>query len=273
MEKHDKTRDNVIPMRKKQKKPVTRQMIGFLIVAILLLILLLGFVFTQCKIDTILITGNETYTQDEIEAAVRSSIPDNTVIAVMVAFFSKNDYLPFVEKSRMTLLGKNIIKVEVQEKLRAGVLKQMSEYFYFDKDGIIREESPNRLKNVPLVSGLKMNDCVLNEQLNPKEEDVFSIILKITQLIIKYELPIQEIQFNTLADIRLTTSNLTIKLGAGNELDAKLCELSPILKELTGRKGVVNMESYSETNKMISFQDTAKKTKSTKSTKSTKKKK
>ena len=136
----------------------------------------------------------------------------------------------------------------------------MSEYFYFDKDGIVREESEARLKDVPRVTGLKMDDCVLNEQIKPREEGVFAIILKITQLITKYELPIQEIQFNTLTDIRLTTSTLTIKLGTSSELDAKIAELPSILKELSGMRGTLNMENYKEENKIITFQDSKTKT-------------
>lgn len=260
MEKREATGNNVIPMRKKQNKTAKKQQMGICIAAILLLLGLMIFVVTQCQIKTLVITGNETYTQDEIEAAIRSKAVNNTVFYTVAAWFSKNDYLPFIEKSEVTYLGKNVLKVEVQEKLRAGVLKEMSEYFYFDKDGIIREESQARLRDVPLVTGLKMDDCVLNEQIKPREEGVFAIILKMTQLIIKYELPVQELQFNTLTDIRLTTSTLTIKLGTSSELDAKMAELPSILTELSGMKGTLNMESYKEENKIITFTKTKTKT-------------
>jgi cell division protein FtsQ len=102
-----------------------------------------------------------------------------------------------------------------------------------------------------------MEDCVLNEQIQPREEDVFPIILKMTQLIIKYDLSVDEIQFNTVSDIRLKTSNLTIKLGTSSELDAKIAELPAIIEALSGRKGTVNMENYQESNKMITFKDSS----------------
>lgn len=247
--------DNVVPMRRKVKKPVTKKQIGLLIGAIVLLMGILVFILTQCRIKTIIITGNETYTQDEVEAAVRENSLDNSIFYTVIARFSKNDYLPFIEKSEVTFLDKNVLKVEVHEKLRAGVVKQMSEYFYFDKDGIIREESQIRLKNVPMVTGLKMNDCVLNEKMNPREEGVFPIILKMTQLIIKYELPIEEIQFNTLTDIRLKLSSVQIKLGTASELDAKMAELPSILEAVSGMEGVLDMESYTEDKKIITFKD------------------
>lgn len=256
MEKREVTGDNVIPMRKKRRKTARKQQVGMCIAAVLLLLGLMIFVITQCQIKTFVITGNETYTQDEVEAAIRNKAVNNTIFYTVAAWFSKNDYLPFIEESEVTYLSKNVLKVEVHEKLRAGVLKEMSEYFYFDKDGIIREESQARLRDVPLVTGLKMDDCVLNEQIQPREDGVFPIILKITQLIIRYELPIQEIQFNTLTDIRLTTSTLTIKLGTSSELDAKLAELPSILEEISQMKGTLNMESYREENKIITFTKT-----------------
>lgn len=256
MKKKGRTgKSNIVPVRRKVKKPVTKQQIGLLVASILLLTGILAFVLTQCRIKTIIITGNETYTQDEVEAAIRNSYIDNSIFYTVIAKMSKNDYLPFIEKSEVTYLGKNVLKVEVQEKLRAGVIKQMSEYFYFDKDGIIREESKVRLKNVPLVTGLKMNDCILNEKMNPREKGVFPIILKMTQLIIKYELPIEELQFNTLTDIRLKLASIQIKLGTASELDAKMAELPTILKALSGREGVLDMENYREEKKIITFKE------------------
>ena len=252
-------------MRKKTKKPVTGMEIGLLTGAIVIFLILMIYILTQCRIETIVITGNETYTQDEVEAVIREKCIDNTIFYTVAARWAKNDYKPFIEKSEVTFVGKNILKVEVHEKLRAGVIKQMSEYFYFDKDGVIREESTVRLSDVPLVTGLKMEDCVLDEKMTPREEGVFPIILKITQLILKYEIPVQEIQFNTLSDIRLKISDIQVKLGNSSELDAKIAEIPSILSALSGRKGVLNMENYTEEKKMITFQDN--KTKSSKKTK------
>ena len=253
MKKTNSTNGKIVPMRKKEKKPVTASEKGILLCSILLLIILMGVIITQCRIETIVVSGNESYSKDEIEASVRENCIDNTVFYTVWAYFNKNDYLPFVEELEVTFIDKNTLLVEVSEKLRAGMIQEMTEYFYFDKDGVIREASERKIKNVPLVTGLKMNDCVLNEKIEPKEENVFAIILKMTQLIIKYELPISEIQFNTLSDIRLKASSIQIKLGTVNELDAKMAALPAVLESLYGKQGILNMESFTEGNKIISF--------------------
>lgn len=252
-----KTKNNngkIVPVRKKQKKPVTATEKGILACSVLLLLVLLAVVISQCRINTVVVAGNESYNRDEIEASVRQNCIDNTIFYTVWAYFHANDYLPFVEKMEVTFINQHTILVDVTEKMRAGMVQEMTEYFYFDKDGVIREASERKIKDVPLVTGLKMNDCVLNEKIEPKEENVFAIILKITQLIMKYELPVTEIQFNTLSDVRLKSSNLQIKLGTATELDAKLAELPAVLESLYGKQGTVNLESFTEKDKIISFE-------------------
>lgn len=254
MKKTENNNGKIVPVRKKQKKPVTATEKGILACSVLLLLVLLAVVISQCRINTVVVAGNEGYNRDEIEASVRQNCIDNTIFYTVWAYFHANDYLPFVEKMEVTFIDQHTILVDVTEKMRAGMVQEMTEYFYFDKDGVIREASERKIKDVPLVTGLKMNDCVLNEKIEPKEENVFAIILKITQLIMKYELPVTEIQFNTLSDVRLKSSNLQIKLGTATELDAKLAELPAVLESLYGKQGTVNLESFTEKDKIISFE-------------------
>lgn len=248
-----RVQDKVVPVRKKGKKPVSGKELLMFAGAIVLFLAMMAVIISQCRIETVVVSGNETYSKDEIEAVVRNEAVNNTVFYTVLAAFSKNDYLPFVEEMNVTFIDQNTIWVEVTEKLRAGMVQEMDEYFYFDKDGIIREASANKIKNVPIVTGLQLNDCVLNEQLKPKEEDVFSIILKMTQLIIKYEIPVSEIQFNTLSDIRMKCGQIQVKLGTVKDLDAKMAELPAVLESLYGKQGTLNMESFSEADKIISF--------------------
>lgn len=253
-ERRTRVQDKVVPVRKKTKRPVSGKELLALAGAIIVFIVMMAVVISQCKIETVVVSGNETYGKDEIEAVVMDEAVNNTVFYTVLAAFSKTDYLPFVEEMDVTFIDKNTIWVEVTEKLRAGMVQEMDEYFYFDKDGIIREASANKIKNVPLVTGLQMKDCVLNEQLKPKEEDVFSIILKMTQLIIKYDIPVSELQFNTLSDIRIKCGQIQVKLGTVKDLDAKMAELPAVLERLYGKQGILNMESFLEADKIISFE-------------------
>lgn len=255
MREQRRKRDNVVPVRKKERRPVSGKVKALLAICILLIVVMVGVILTQCKIENIIVNGNVTYTNDEVEAAVRKNCIDNTVFYTVYAFFGKNAYLPFVEEIDVTFLGKNTILVEVEEKIRAGMIEEMSEYFYFDKDGVLLETSSVRIKDVPIVTGLQMKECVLNKKIEPQEENVFPLILKMTQLIIKYDIPVSEIQFITTSDINLKCNSIQVMLGDMTEIDAKMAELPAVLNSLYGRQGELNMKHFSENNKIISFKD------------------
>ena len=245
--------DKIVPVRRKEKKPASGKVKVLLVLCILLLIGMTAVIINQCSIEEIIVNGNETYTKDEVEAAVRSNCVDNTVFYTVLAFFGDNAYLPFIDEINVTFLGKNKILVEVEEKMRAGMIQEMSEFCYFDKDGLLLETSSVRIKDVPLITGLQMNECILNQKIQPKEENVFPVILKMAQLIIKYEIPVSEIQFQTASDIRIRSNSIWVSFGDITELDAKMAELPSLLESLYGKHGELNMEHYSEENKVISF--------------------
>lgn len=253
MKKKRTGKDNIVPVRRKERKPASGKLKILLAFCIVLLIMMIGVIIGQCQIEEIIVNGNETYTKDEVEASVRENCVDNTVFYTVLAALGKNDYLPFVEELDVTFLGKNKILVEVREKMRAGMIQEMSEFCYFDKDGTLLETSGVRIKDVPLITGLQMNECILNEKIEPKEENVFPIILKMAQLIIKYEIPVSEIQFNTVSDIRIRSNSIWVNMGDMTELDAKMAELPSVLESLYGKQGELNMEHFSEENKIISF--------------------
>lgn len=253
MRKKRTEKNKIVPVRQKERKPASVKSKILLGCCIILLVLMTGVIIGQCQIETIIVNGNETYTKDEIEASVRENCINNTVFYTVLSSFCKNDYLPFIEKSEVTFMGKNTILVEVKEKMRAGMFQEMSEFCYFDKDGTLLEMSGVRIKDVPLVTGLQMKECILGEAIEPEEEGVFPVILKMAQLILKYEIPVSEIQFNTMSDIRLKCNSIQVNLGDMTELDAKMAELPSVLDRLYGRTGELNMEHFSEENKVISF--------------------
>jgi len=246
-------RDNVVPLRQKKRESSSVKRKILLAFCIILLIMMTGVIVGQCQIEEIIINGNITYTKDEVEASVRENCIDNTVFYTVLSCFGKNAYLPFIEELNVTFLSKNAILVDVTEKMRAGMIQEMSEFCYFDKDGTLLETSSVRIKDVPLVTGLQMDESVLGEKIKPKEENVFPIILKMAQLILKYEIPVSEIQFHTLSDIRIRSNSIWIAFGDAGELDAKMAELPSVLESLYGKQGELNMEHFSEENKVISF--------------------
>ena len=112
-----KNKDNIVSMnakrKKKKKKPVTKAEIGILTAAVLLLIGLCVYIAMEFKVEMVLVVGNTTYTREEVEEAFRKQSSGNTVIDTVKAAFTKNDYLPFINRTEVTCLGKNILKLDV----------------------------------------------------------------------------------------------------------------------------------------------------------------
>ena len=124
-----RTNENVISVRRaarqRKRRPVSDGEKWILFSAIVLLAIMLIYIVTQCKIEKVVVSGNETYTKDEVEAAVKNQAPDNTVFFTVAGSVQKNDYLPFIEQMEVTYVGRNTVLVDVTEKLRAGMIEEM----------------------------------------------------------------------------------------------------------------------------------------------------
>ena len=126
-------------------------------------------------------------------------------------------------------------------------------YVYFDKDGIVLETSPEKFENVPYIKGLKVKRWEYGEELPLEDKKKFNLILNITQLIYKYGLVIDGIQFTQEDEIILHYNNIEVLLGDGENLAVQMMNLGSILEGLEGKKGVLYMKEFSEDNSTASF--------------------
>lgn len=210
------------------------------------------YVGSQFHIDTIQVVGNEHYTEEEIKDIVMSQgYINNSLVLFLKNKIKPIENIPFIETIDIEYVSKNKITVEVYEKAMAGCVYYMEHYMYFDKDGIVLETSKDKLEDVPCISGLKFQEIILHQKLPIEDEKQFSVILKITQLIQKYELSIEKVQFNQDGSSVIYTDNIKIMLG-NDGYDEKISKLPSILKEAKGLKGTLHMEEYEE-GKSLSF--------------------
>ena len=128
------------------------------------------------------------------------------------------------------------------EKSVAGCIEYMESYIYFDKDGIVLETSKDRFDGVPYIKGLTV-------------QKKFDMILNITQLVEKYDLDIQGIEFKADGEVVLRHDNIEIEVGDGSNLAIQMMNLGNILKEVEGKSGVLYMKEYSNDNPTASFKE------------------
>ena len=200
---------------------------------------------TKFTITSVDITGNEHYSADEIEDYVlNGKYGHNSIYLYLKCRFAGVDEVPFVEKMDVELLSPTEVKIRVYEKAVAGYVEYLGHYLYFDKDGIVVESSTRQMEGIPFVTGLDFNYITLHEKLPVEKEDIFRLILDITQLLTKYKTDIDRIYFDNNYNITLYFGQVRVFLGNSDNIDEKINRLRFILPELPDYPGVLHMENY-----------------------------
>ncbi len=233
----------------KGKRPDNGFLTGLMKLLILCLVILIPafILYATCSLKTVIVEGSSHYTNEELQDKVITKRTDrNTLLLYLRYKYGKADSIPFVEDINIEMVNKNTVKIHVYEKVITGCIEFMGGYMYFDKDGIVVESSNEKLPEVPFITGLKFNRIILYEKLEVQKKSLFNVILNLTQLIRKFELSIDKIQFDSGLEVILYSGNNKILLGKRETYDEQLAELKDILPKAEGKKLLFDMKEYKE---------------------------
>ena len=237
--------------KKVQKIPVKKIILGIFALLILVVLIIAG----TCKTKNIKITGLNYYTEAEVKkAVVENGYIDNSVAYFLKCKIAEPELLPFIDSIHVKITKPDTITVEVKEKKRAGCLLYNGKYVYFDKNGYALESYEKKYDDVPLVTGLKYDELVMQEKIPVKKKEVFSYILELTTAIDKYHLPIDQIYIKDDGNALLISDKITVDLYNKNDIDIKIPELAEMLKKVKGKSGTIDMKYFSEDHKIAVFQ-------------------
>jgi cell division protein FtsQ len=229
-----------------------------LIIVSLLVILLAIAVITILSvfsITKITITGNEQYTEEEIEQLIfENRYCYNSIYLYWKYNYKKNYSFPFIDTIDVEMVSSNEVKINIYEKRMVGYIEYLGSYMYFDKDGIVVESSSNKVEGVPLITGLQFDHIILHNTLAVDDESVFNTILSVTQLLSKYEIIPNKIYFNSSYEMTFYFGDARVYLGKDNETEEKIIRLKSILPDLDGLSGILHMENYQEGVSSITFE-------------------
>ncbi len=223
---------------------------------LMIVVIAIIVVFTSFSIEDIQVTGNEHYTNDEIVKIVTSSgngYIDNSLLLYVKNKFEPIEDVPFIDKMDISYNSRHVITIEVYEKAMAGCVQYMNQYVYFDKDGIVLETSDKKIEDVPCIEGMTFKSMTLHQKLPIKDSDRFEKILKITQLLDKYQLNITGVEFTENGEILLYEEDIKIELGKGDNVEEQFVDLGNILSKLEGRKGTLDMSDFTTENGKATF--------------------
>ena len=220
-------------------------------------IMIAFFIYISLTIvDNVIVDEGKHYTKNEVKNMVIKSVFDyNSVYLFLKNRYNEQEPIPFVEYIDVIWVDKNTIKLKVYDKNIIGCTNFMNEYVYFDKDGYVVETSSKKEDEIPYITGIDFEELTLNSKIKVADEDIFELILNVTQQISKYELQIDEINFDKNYNLTLYSGGVTILLGKQKTYDEQLAKLKSTLEEANKEKlsGVLHMEKYKEGQDRIIF--------------------
>ena len=226
------------------------------IASIAVVIIILSTVMSFTMIKTTIIDEGANYTKDEIKEMVMDSMLDHNSIYLFLKYrYSEQKKIPFIEYIDVSWVDKNTVKIKVYDKKIIGCTSYMNQFIYFDKDGLVVETSNKRQNTIPYITGLNFEEVKLYKKIKVKDEEIFDVILAVTQQISKYKLDIGEINFDKNYNMTLYSGDITILLGKKEAYDEQLAKLQNMLKEAKKKnlKGTLHMENYVEGQNRIIF--------------------
>ena len=195
---------------------------------LLVMLVLIILVCMSLRITDIRVIGNTTYTEEEARDLVFDSAYElNPIYCFVRNTFFEHKELPFVEDYDIRFRSPFSCDLIIYEKRIVGYLDYMSSYMYFDRDGIVVENSTEKLEGIPEITGLSFGHIVLNT----------------------YGIESNEIHFDSSGvTIRLSGAAIDVRLGSEDEIDAKILALSDMLPQILerGLEGTLDLSSYSE---------------------------
>ncbi len=225
----------------------------YLIAGVVLLAAIGAFSFYN-RIETVNVKGCHYYSDEEIRRELGNGcVEKNSVLLYLKYRYWGLDEIPFIEKLTIKRVNSHEITVHVYEKSLIACVKYMGQYLYFDKDGIILDSSTERQESIPAIGGLNFSGFTMYDKLKVENEQIFDHILELSQVIKRYELPVDKVYFNNKKEVTLTAQGIKIYLGKRDFYDESISALSEILPDVLSenKKGSIDMENYNSGDKVI----------------------
>ena len=102
-------------------------------------------------------------------------------------------------------------------------------YIYFDRDGVIEKIATEKIKGIPNVVGIEINNPKLYEKFEVKDEDVYDLLLTVSQAIQKYNFNVKKIEITEDGQASIYIKKVKIEFGKGRDLNEKMIDLSDMI--------------------------------------------
>ena len=239
-------------MRKKKRK------FGYYLYAIVMLMLTIANItiatFLLTYVQKIKVTGTKFSTDSQIVSLVKEDpFTVNSIYAVLKDKAGSYAIPQYLEDMKVSFDMPWGLQVKVKEKQVAAGILTNNAYVYFAEDGTILSKGTEVLDDVAVIEGAKTKKLVLYENIELKEEKLFSYIISISEELKKNELIPERVVWED-DSMNLYFGEICVQLGKMN-YDEKIVQVPPILEKLEGKSGILHLEHYNEMSTNVSFEE------------------
>lgn len=259
IERKQRLKQERLERRKKRREKAAKV---FLIVLKVLLVLIViaviaAAIINSCyKLKKINVSGTDHYTDQQMEDIVSGGKKySNTLLFILNNKMNPPGDVTFIDKIDVSYVNRNTVSITVYEKAMAGCIEYNGKYAYFDGDGIVLEISDKKLDDVPCIEGLTSDNVEQGKKLSVGDNSFFQEILTMTQLIYKNDIQIDKITYDNKQNLILHKDGIKIKIGNADNLESKFMNLENILSTLKGKKGTLDMSTYSASDGNVIFKE------------------
>ena len=217
------------------------------------------FFFAYFKVDEVEVMGSSHYSEKELRKMVlRGPLASNSVLAPLLYTKRETEDIPFVKGYVVNQVNRNTICISVKEEKPVGCIPYLDSYIYFDRNGIFIESSKKRNETIPYFDGISVKHVIKDEELPIKGKTVLNTAVALATIFQKNETIPDHIEFDENYQISLLYGDITVMLGKDEFLEDKMTRAVAILPLIAGRKGILHLESVTDTEKTITFEEEVK---------------
>ena len=201
------------------------------------------------QLKTINVTELKKYTKSEVLEKMSISEGSNTFFLNSKKAESVFDNDPYIESCNIKKSFPNTINIEIKERKVRGYVPYMGSYLYIDEYGRVLDIQTSYTETLPIVKGLEFSEFKINEVLNVKNSKSFEVVVKIAQMMTKYEMLdlVVSIDVSDPENVRAYSGNIEVLLGNIKDCDKKIRVMEETLKKIPeGDRGTLDLSDLSK---------------------------
>ncbi len=223
-----------VKIMKKNKKRGSLFFKIFTLAFVCCILFLLFFYSPIFLITNVVVSGNEKYTKDEVCSKINLKKSEN--LFQLNKSYAKKLLMadPYIKNVDIKRKLPDTIIIKVKERKVRGYVPYMGTYLFIDEEGRVLDVQDYFVEMLPVVEGLEFNKFKLGELLEVNNPKSFEVVVKLAQLMLKYELlkDVVKVDVKNDTDIHLHINSVDVMIGDFSDGDEKIRRLVEIIKNI-----------------------------------------